>query len=170
MAFRGATSLPAARLLSFGVRRRRTRVELPIGLDYAWLACDAEGHVARFTNSGQGPIPVVVLANRELADRAESLTRGMPVVGDHEMRVSLPAPTDFSQVARCGLYGFDWQDAARTKDRSGCYEIVSRPLRPLRVEELPQELRRLAGLVLFGDLRFADSDTICVGGLLECVG
>ncbi len=145
-------------------------MELPIGLDYAWLACDAEGHVARFTNAGEGPIPVVVLANRELADRAESLTRVLPFVGDHEMRVSLPDPTDFSQIARRGLYGFDWQDATRTTGRGGCYEIVSRPLRPLRVEELPQELRRLAGVVQFGGLRFADSDTICVGRFLECVG
>jgi hypothetical protein len=145
-------------------------VELPIGLDYAWLACDAEGHVARFTNASVGPIPVVVLANRSLADQAESLSRRLPFVGGYEMRVSLPDATDFSQIARRGLYGFDWQDAARTRGRSGCYEIVSRPLRLLQVEELPQELRQLAELVRLSGLRFADSDTICLGRLLECVG
>jgi hypothetical protein len=144
-------------------------VELPVGLDYAWLACDAEGYVGRFTNAGEGPIPVVVLANRELSDQAEVLTRVLPFVGGHEMRVSLPDPTDFSRIARRGFYGFDWQDATRTSGRSGCYEIVSRPLQPLRVEELPPELRRLAELVRFDGLRFADSDTICVGGLLKCV-
>jgi hypothetical protein len=144
-------------------------VELPVGLDYAWLACDAEGYVARFTNAGEGPIPVVVLANRELADQAEVLTRALPFVDGHEMRVSLPDPTDFSRIARRGLYGFDWQDVTRTTGRSGCYEIVSRPLRSLRVGELPLELRRLAELVRFDGLRFAGSDSICVGGLVECV-
>lgn len=144
-------------------------MELPIGLDYAWLACDAEGHVARFTNAGVGPIPVVVLANRELADRADLLTRGLPFRGDYDMCVSLPDPTDFSQTARRGLYCFDWEDAHRTAGRSGCYEIVSRPLRALMVDELPQELRRLAELVRFDEVRFADSDPICVGRLLDCV-
>lgn len=70
-------------------------MELPVGLDYAWLACDAEGHVARFTNAGEGPIPVVVLANRELADRTELLTLSLPFVGEAEMRVSLPDLIDF---------------------------------------------------------------------------
>ncbi len=144
-------------------------MELPIGLDYAWLACDAESYVARFTNAGEGPIPVVVLANRKLADQGEVLTRRLPLVGGHEMRVALPDPTDFSRIACCGLYGFDWRDATRAMGRSGCYEIVSRPLRPLRVKELSQELRRLAELVRFDGLRFAASGTICVGGLVECV-
>jgi hypothetical protein len=133
------------------------------------LACDADGHVARFTNAGEGPIPLVVLANRELADQAEMLARGLPFVGGHEMRVSLPDPTDFSRIARRGFYGFDWRDATRTVGRTGFYEIVSCPLRPLSVEELPPELRRLAHLVQFDGLRFAASDTICVRSLLECV-
>jgi hypothetical protein len=144
-------------------------VELPVGLDYAWLACDAEGYLARFTNAGEGPIPVVVLANRQLADQAEVLTRSLPLVCGHEMQVRLPYPTDFSQIARRGLYGFDWQDATRTTGRSGCYEIVSRPLQPLRVEGLSPELRRLAELVKFDCLRFVDSDSICVGRFMECV-
>jgi hypothetical protein len=134
------------------------------------MACDADGHVARFTNAGVGPIPVVVLASRGLADRADALTRGLPFLGEHEMRVSLPDPTDFSRIARKGLYGFDWQDATRFGSHSGSYEIVSRPLRPLQVAELPTELRRLAELVRFGGLRFAGSDTICVGSVLDCVG
>lgn len=145
-------------------------MELPVGIDYAWLACDADGQVARFTNAGEGPIPLVVLAVRELADRAEVLTRGLPFVGKPEMRVSLPDPTDFRRTARRGLYGYDWRDTARTAGHSGCYEIVSRPTRPVRVEELPSDLRRLAELVRFSDLRFAGSDSIRVGRLLECVG
>jgi hypothetical protein len=144
-------------------------VQLPIGLDYAWLACDAVDFVARFTNAGQGPVPVAVLAKRELADQAEMLMRNLPFVGGHEMQVELPDPTDFIRIAHRGLYAFDWQDAHRTTNHSGCYEIVSRPLRPLRAEELPPELRRLAELVRFDALRFADNDTICIGKFVKTV-
>jgi hypothetical protein len=49
-------------------------MELPAGIDYAWLACDAENCVARFTNVGEGPIPAVVLGARNLADCAETLS------------------------------------------------------------------------------------------------
>jgi hypothetical protein len=145
-------------------------VELPIGLDYAWLGCDVEGHVARFTNAGEGPGSAPVLADRERADRAEALTRALPFVGRPEMRVGLPDLTDFRRLARRGLYGFDWRDATRTTGRSGCYEVVSRPLRPLRVEELPPELQRLAELVRFDGLRFAGGEPIRVSEWFECVG
>jgi hypothetical protein len=142
-------------------------MELPIGIDYAWLACDADGYLARFTNAGKGPIPAAVLAVRELADRAELLTRSLPIVGGHEMQISLPNPNDFIDIAQRGLFGYDWQDAARTAGYTGCYEIVSRPLRPLRVEELPLDLRRLAELVRFEGLGFAGCDTVCLGRLQE---
>ncbi|HEX4614096.1 MAG TPA: hypothetical protein VH092_38290 [Urbifossiella sp.] len=142
-------------------------MELPVGLDYAWLACDADGCVARFMNAGEGPVPVVVLANRGFADQADALARGLPFVGGCEMRVRLPDPTDYSRIARRGLFGFDWQDATRTAGRSDRYEIVSRPLRRLRIEELPPELRKLAELVRFEGLRFADSSSIDVGRLVE---
>jgi hypothetical protein len=144
-------------------------MELPVGLDYAWLACDAEGRVARFTNAGQGPIPVIVLASREFSDAADSLIRLLPFVGEHEMRVSLPDSSDFSELARRGIYGFDWQDTHRTTARTGCYEIVSRPMRPLWVEDLPPQLRQLAELVRIGSTHFEDSSTICITGLLNCV-
>jgi hypothetical protein len=85
------------------------------------------------------------------------------------MPVCLPDLTDFCDIARRGLYGYDWQDATRKARKSGCYEIVSRPLQAIQVKELPPELRQLAELVRFGELRFADSDSICVGSLLECV-
>jgi hypothetical protein len=145
-------------------------LKLPVGLDYAWIGCDAVGFVARFTNGGEGPIPASVLAERKLADRAELLIRVLPILGNYELRVSLPDPSDFVGLAERGLFGYDWQDVARTSERSGCYEIVSRPLRPIHYQELSSELQHLAALVRFETLRFAASDSICVSRLFECVG
>jgi hypothetical protein len=150
-------------------QRRMTPMELPMGLDYAWLGCDAEGHVARFTNAGNGPIPAFLLANRHLADGVEALTRALPVVSDSEILMSLPNPTDFMEIARRGIYGFDWQDATRISGRSGSYEIVSRPRSPLRLAQLPPALLRLVELVRFDGFRFSDSHTIDVASFLETV-
>jgi hypothetical protein len=145
-------------------------VELPVGLDYAWLGCDSVGNVARFTNGGKGPIPAFVLAERNLADRAELLIRVLPILGKCELLVSLPNPSDFVGLAERGLFGYDWQDVARISGRSRCYEIVSRPLRPIHYQELSPELQQLATLVRFETLSFAASDSICVSRLFECVG
>jgi hypothetical protein len=143
-------------------------VELPPGIDYAWFACDADGNVARFTNAGIGPIPVAVLNHRKDAERAEGLARSLPRIGQCELLVTLPDSTDFTDIASRGVFAFDWQDAHRTSGRTGCYELVSRPLLPVSIEELPPELRVLAELVRFTDVRFAFADTVPVGTLRPC--
>lgn len=144
-------------------------LKLPAGLDYAWFGYDADGYVARFTNAGAGPIPVAVLAAREIADRAEGLARLMPFVCEYEMRVNLPDPTDFINTACKGIFTYDWQDVVRTADQSQCYEIVSRPIHPLRIDELPVELQDLAFLAPLAGARFGTDQRICVDMHLDCV-
>jgi hypothetical protein len=152
--------------MSFGAKRHRGS-QWPFGIDYAWLACDVNGQIARFTNAGDGPIPTAVLDAHQFADRAEMLTRALPIVGEAEMRVSLPDPTDYRDIARRGLYAYDWLHADQSPLRGG-YEIVSRPLRPLLLDELPVDLRQLAELVQFGPLPFRDCDLIYVAALVDC--
>src|SRR5262249_20308087 len=91
----------------------------PHGWDYAWLAVDACGHVAIFTNAGVGPIPVAVLADRKTADRAEELVRQLPERGGCELLVSFPRPDDFIGFARRGLFAYDWTDVSRIVGRIG---------------------------------------------------
>lgn len=57
----------------------------PTGADFAWLASDAAGHVAVFTNAGEGPIPRAVL---ELGDRADSGASSCPSQEATELRPS----------------------------------------------------------------------------------
>src|SRR5437763_1991523 len=96
--------------------------DFPDGLYYAWLAVDAVGQIAVFTNAGRGPIPAAVLANRETADRAESLVATLPERGSCEMMVTMPRPDDFIAFARRGLFVYDWQDVNRKEAKSSCYE------------------------------------------------
>ncbi|MDR3619283.1 MAG: hypothetical protein P4L85_08030 [Paludisphaera borealis] len=139
----------------------------PLGWDYAWLAADAAGHVAIFTNAGQGPIPIAVLADRRASDHAERLVEALPERSDCQMLVALPRPDDFIAYARRGLFAYDWQDCHRDTGWSHRYELLARPTAPVLVEELPGEVVALIGRVWFQSLRFAESMAIAVDDHVE---
>jgi hypothetical protein len=139
----------------------------PLGQDYAWLATDAAGHVAVFTNAGQGPIPTAVLADRLGSDQAELLIRALRERCDSQMLVTLPRPDDFLAFARRGLFAYDWQDFQRDMGWPHRYELLARPAFPVTVEELTGEMATLVGRVRFQTLRFADSLAIAVDDHVE---
>src|SRR5438132_124105 len=99
----------------------------PHGRDYAWVALDAVGHVAVFTNAGEGPIPTAVLTNRQEADQAEELIHRLPQRGECQLLMTLPRPDDFIAFARRGLFAYDWRDVHQARDRTFRYELLARP-------------------------------------------
>lgn len=135
--------------------------EFPVGQDFAWLACDAAGHVAMFANAGTGPIPAAVVGERPAVDRAESLAGSLPRVGGHTLHVRLPRPDDYIGWAERGLFAYDWRDAGR-------YESITAPECPIDVTQLPTELSRLARLAVLPGLRFADSLAVYECEFGEC--
>jgi hypothetical protein len=135
--------------------------DFPVGLDFAWLACDVVGHVAVFTNAGAGPVPTAVLAERPSVNRVESMVRDLPCVGGHTMHVLFPRPDDYIRWAERGLFAYDWRD-------SGRYEIIATPEHPVTVGQLPAEIARLARLAVLSGLRFIDSLTVYESELGEC--
>jgi hypothetical protein len=137
----------------------------PHGRDYAWLAVDAVGHVAVFTNAGAGPIPTSVLANREQADRAELEIRGIRVQGHF---VTLPYLDSFLEFAHRGLFAYDWQDAHRKAGFVRQYELQATPVEPATVDSLPPAINSLASIVRFDSIRFLDCPRIDVAKLVVC--
>ena len=140
----------------------------PVGWDYAWLATDAAGHIAIFTNAGEGPIPAAVLAVREAADCAERLVMALPERGDAELLVSVPRPDDFIAFARRGLFAYDWQDVHRRTGLLHRYELMARPTAPLTVA-LSGAIDQLARLVRFASLRFGESPCIAPPDYVACL-
>ena len=141
----------------------------PLGWDYAWLATDAIGQIGIFTNAGEGPVPTVVLASRNLADQAEELVRRLPARGRADLLTSLPRPEDFVAFADRGLFAYDWQDAHRTtSNRLNRYELVALPVTPLTILEMTPEIQELAPLVRFVSLRFSECPYIVVPEHVEC--
>lgn len=125
----------------------------PLGWDYSWLATDAAGYVAIFTNAGQGPIPIAVLADRRASDQAKTLIRALPERNDCHMLITVPCPDGFVAFARRGLFAYDWQDSHRDRTRSHRYELVARPAVPVKVDELAREVAALVGRVRFHSFR-----------------
>ncbi len=111
----------------------------PVGRDYAWLAMDASRHIGIFTNAGDGPIPLAVLANRGRTDRAEKVVLHLPERGGYEMLVKVPRPDDFIAFARRGLYAYDWQDALAARIESSdtsYYAVQSCPFMLIRLAQM----------------------------------
>jgi hypothetical protein len=142
----------------------------PHGLDYAWLAVDAVGHVAMFTNGGQGPIPTAVLADREQSNHAEELIDDLPWRGDDAFPDPRP-PTDcYTAFARKGLFAYDWMDVHRAGvDRTLQYELLERPKVPVSVEEMEGAVATLARRVRFEAVRFSESPSIVVWEHVNCI-
>jgi hypothetical protein len=140
----------------------------PHGWDYAWLAIDARGHLAIFTNAGVGPIPASVLVERDQTDETEELLNELPERSGCQMLIALPRPDDYVGFARRGVFAFDWRDAHHTVNKSRRYEMVCRPTVPVSVEQLADAAAVIAIKVRFESLRFEESLSIAVEDFIEC--
>ena len=112
------------------------------GVDSVWLAIDAVGHVALFHTGGEGPIHADADA---FDDAAGDALRQMASSSAFELLAAYPQPDDFVEMARRGLFAYDWSDARRVdQDRIEGYELVACPDRPLHWTQLPEPVRHLA--------------------------
>jgi hypothetical protein len=140
----------------------------PYGTDYEWCAIGAVEQVAVFTTAGIGPMPVALLGDLPLTDAFMDAVRHLPMRGRATMLVSLPRPDDFIHFASRGFFAYDWEDFHRTRGRSGCYEMLSRPETPIHLSDLPDQFHPLLRGTLLPGVRFADSLMIDVRRLLLC--
>lgn len=132
----------------------------PRDIDLPWVAVDAAGRLAVFTTAGEGPVPSSAL---QVLAAAEAAVAQLPVVGATELLVKYSRPDDFVAWAERGLYAYDWRDVHRPRaERTGCYELVAKPLCPASLvglsldSRLPFEATVIAG-VMFGQARVSGS-------------
>jgi hypothetical protein len=136
------------------------------GGEFDWFAVDAAGHVGHFSTAGFGPVPLPILERLDAAqmDDLWSLGRRMldlPVIGAASGQ--MPGRIDdWLALARRGLFGFDW------KHWSGPYLRAATPGVPVTVANLSAELRRLASVVEFQELRFAQLEAIRPEAFYPC--
>jgi hypothetical protein len=113
------------------------------GIDWEWLAVDADGCLAVFTVVHGRPMPKS-FRNIEVLDQTSDFIRGLPVRTSAELLVDLPRSDDYLALSERGLFAYDWTDFHRsTAQAIHRYEMLSRPRIPVRIAEvdLPPAVR-----------------------------
>jgi len=127
------------------------------GLELDWLACDEDGFVAMFSSAGFGPVPDAAIAIADSLAEVFDRIKALPVTGDTAPVSGRTEPDDWIAAAQRGLFAFDW---AHTRNR---YQIEAPPSRPVRLDDIKDELIRQAAErvripVRFSQLRWIDWD------------
>jgi hypothetical protein len=136
------------------------------GGEFDWFAVDGVGHIGHFATAGFGPVPIPILERLD-EGRTDELwelrerSLGLPIVGAANGR--LPGHIDdWLEMARRGLFSYDWQHW------SGPYRLAASPSAPIRVTELPTELREYICLVVWPSIRFAELQAVRPEELCPC--
>jgi hypothetical protein len=110
------------------------------GLEFDWLAFDADGHLALCSSAGYGEIPAVVLENTSEDDAwnaAESLLLTLPVIGEATAEGRGPGScAEWPALASRGVFIFDWNHWR------GPYERIVVPSVAVPRPQLARDLRR----------------------------
>lgn len=134
----------------------------PDGIDCTWLGVDQFGAVAAFVTAGQGEIPSAILAGAIVDLREiEFLMMALPVITDVNLRVTVPRPDDFIDIACRGLYVYDWSGSH--------YALVAEPKSAIQCSVLNDVLKSIAELAVFDSIDFSRQEVISVGSLMEVV-
>lgn len=131
----------------------------PVGLDCVWLAVDGHDQLAAFITAGEGPIPEEILCYPNIGvEDVEATLLTLPKVGAAELRVTVPRPDDFLELAERGLFVYDWTDVHRKNhDRIRSYELVALPRSTcLKLAQLSPDLKGLASCGRIQPQHFGD--------------
>jgi hypothetical protein len=142
----------------------------PEGIDCVWLASDREGYLAAFITAGIGPIPVQALHLDGVSiEDIESLICDMPRVSEVRLLVSVKRPDDFIDLAKRGIFVYDWTDINRIdRDAIHVYEPVATPVTPIKMDILLPNLAAIAKSLRLADVVFADGKRLDVRVHLSC--
>ena len=141
-------------------------MEYPYDWDLEWLAVDDDDNIAVFTSAGKGPIPTQGFLEYSNDNFVNSLW-SMPKVSDCELLVDLPRPDDYIELSEKGFYTYDWTDVHRTKNKLDKYEIHSRPITPIKLDQLPNLIREVVKNISI-PIKFSELNEIDVGTYLDC--
>ena len=125
------------------------------GVDAAWIAVDAYGHVAVFITAGEGPVPE---SARPSTEDAETEALALPEISDCELLVDVPRPDVFVAIAKRGLFAYDWVAARGRREKVPAhYALQARPNRPITLRQLPPSLQVLAASTSLSSVSFGSA-------------
>ena len=106
--------------------------------DFEWYAVDRLGHIAVLTSAGFGGIPLLVFRDKNKYFEVAEYFKSLRVRGEH--KIVDRGQFDHSSwinVARQGLFGYDWIEEAGQFVKGKPYNLITMPTTPLSVSDLP---------------------------------
>jgi len=143
----------------------------PDGVDVVWLACDCEGGVGAFVSGGVAPIPDGALVSTDiLLGDIEILVNELAETSASHLLEPIPLPNSFDDLAKRGIYVYDWADVGRSQpnDLTNAYELIALPIRPLSLTELPEALAVYVEKFRLSTVRFSDTRMIDFRSFFDC--
>ncbi len=122
-----------------------------VGLEFDWLACDADGHVGFFSTAGGGCAPEAFLRDTDAFDAAIEAILAGPASTLARFAPDLAAGLEntWLSAAGRGLFAFD-ADA-----HGGPYRLVAAPAAPVHVDQLPAAAREVVRRLHFRQIHFS---------------
>ena len=146
---------------SIGGHMHAKRAEEIEGVEYDWLGCDCEGHVALFTTAGRGYAPPEFLADIEGHEDAIAAILAGP--GDRGVlrapQLSPGYENTWREAALRGLFAFD------ADPNCGVYRLVALPGRPVKIDELSSKVAAAIAKVVFPRICFSKAQELSTAEL-----
>ncbi|WP_437322431.1 hypothetical protein [Sorangium sp. So ce394] len=127
-----------------------------LGLEFDWLASDADGYVALFSTAGGGYAPGEFLQNTDAHHAAIDAVLASPVSTVARFAQDLPPELQntWRMVAERGLFAFD------SDPHGGPYRMVAAPADPIRIFDLPRSVVDIVERLKLRQVRFARQSVI----------
>jgi hypothetical protein len=127
-----------------------------LGVEFDWLCCDVDSHVALFSTAGAGYAPEEFLRDTDAHDAAIDSILLFPASTIALFAPDLPVglKNTWRLVAERGLFAFD------SDPNGGPYRLVAAPKVPVRVAELPKSAAAVVSALQFGNIRFTELSVV----------
>lgn len=134
-----------------------------LGLEFDWLASDADGYVALFSTAGGGYAPDEFLRDTDAHDAAIDAVLASPASTVARFAPELPPglKNTWRMVAERGLFAFD------SDPHGGPYRVVAAPADPIRIVDLPRGVIDIVGRLKLRQVRFVGQPVITMELLQE---
>ncbi|WP_437789996.1 hypothetical protein [Sorangium sp. So ce693] len=134
-----------------------------LGLEFDWLASDADGYVALFSTAGGGYAPDEFLRDTDAHDAAIDAVLASPASTVARFAPELPPglKNTWRMVAERGLFVFD------SDPHGGPYRMVAAPADPIRIVDLPRGVIDIVGRLKLRQVRFVGQPVITMELLQE---